>query len=319
MKINVSFILICHNEKGRVVNAIKSIKKLKTKNTFEIFLVDNASSDGTVELVKKNFKYVKIIELNKNIGTPAYNKAIEQTKGDYIFFTASDVELKYDMLDYLVEFLNKNEDIAQVAPKYFDFYNRKKIDAAGTWLSRSFYSGIFKNNTLGNKNIEIPYMGTGLVRTNLVKKLGYIFDDDYFIYGEDVDFGLRIRLLGFKIYYVPKSIVYHIGSVSKKIYKQHYLTFLMERNLLTTFFKILSVRSIISLMPYVIFMRFVAIAQDIITLKFINVLERLRAMLWIMSNFNFILKKRQETQKLRKVKDNALLKVFSEKYLFSKK
>lgn len=316
MKIKVSFVLLCYNEKERALNCLKSIKRLKTKYSYEIFVSDNASTDGTVEAIRKKFKDVNVIALPKNIGTPAYNAGVKKSKGEYVFFTASDVELKEDMLDQLVELLDKNKNIAQAAPKYCNFFDRKKIDLAGTWLSRSFYSGTFKDNTLGNKIVEIPYMGTGLVRMSVLKILGYLFDDDYFIYGEDVDFGLRIRLLGCKIIYVPSSIVYHVGSVSQKIHKQHYLTFLMERNLLTTFFKIMSAKNILLFLPYVVIMRFVAMLRDIFSLKFINALARLRAMLWILLNFSFVMKKRKETQKLRKVEDKELLKLFSERYLF---
>ncbi len=316
MKVKVSFVLICYNEKDRVLNCIKSIKRLKTKHSYEIILSDNASTDGTLEQVKKQFKDVNVIPLQKNIGTPAYNAGVKRSKGEYIFFTASDVGLREDMLDQLVEILDKNEDIAQVAPKYYNFFNHKRIDLAGTWLSRSFYSGTFKDDTLGNKITEIPYIGTGLVRTSIIRKLGYLFDEDYFIYGEDVDLGLRIRLLGYKIAYAPQSIVYHVGSVSQKIHKQHYLTFLMERNLLTTFFKILSLKNIIVLLPYAILMRLAAMLRDIFTLKFLNAVARLKALVWILFNFAFVMKKRKQTQKLRKVSDKWLFRLFSEKHLF---
>jgi len=220
------------------------------------------------------------------------------------------------MIQQQFERRDKNEDIAQVAPKYYNFFNHKRIDLAGTWLSRSFYSGTFKDDTLGNKITEIPYIGTGLVRTSIIRKLGYLFDEDYFIYGEDVDLGLRIRLLGYKIAYAPQSIVYHVGSVSQKIHKQHYLTFLMERNLLTTFFKILSLKNIIVLLPYAILMRLAAMLRDIFTLKFLNAVARLKALVWILFNFAFVMKKRKQTQKLRKVSDKWLFRLFSEKHLF---
>lgn len=316
MKIKVSFVLICYNEKERVMNCIRSIKSLKTGYSFEILLVDNNSGDGTSEAVRKNFKHVNVIELKKNIGTPAYNEGVKKSRGEYVFFTASDVELKVDMLDPLVEVLDNNKGIAQAAPKYMNFYDRKKIDLAGTWLSRSFYSGTLKDDGLGSKNVEIPYMGTGLVRSSVLKKLGYLFDYDYFIYGEDVDLGLRIRLTGCKIVYVPSSIVYHVGSVSQKIHKQGYLTFLMERNLMMTFLKTLSIGNIILLLPYVVFMRLVAAIRDIITLKFINAAARAKAMLWVLLHFNFIAKKRKATQSLRRVNDKELFRLFSEKYIF---
>ncbi|MBI3034757.1 glycosyltransferase family 2 protein [Candidatus Woesearchaeota archaeon] len=316
MKSKVSFVILSYNDGEMAINAIKSIKKLRTRHKFDIFVVDNGSNDNSAKSVRNAFDDVKVIELGKNIGTAAYDAAIKKSKSEYIFFTGCDIEAKGDMLDKLVAFLGKNKDVILAAPKYINFYNKNKIDTGGTWLSRSFYSGTFKDNTLGDKNIEIPYIGAGLIRKELIEKFGYLNDNDYFFYGEDVDLGLRIRLLGFKIYYIPSSIVYHMGSMSRKIYKPYYLTFLMERNLLTTFFKILSIGNIFLLMPYVLLMRIVAIARDLITLKFMNAFARLFAVLWIAFNFSSINKKRKKLQKMRKADDMTLFRIFSERYLF---
>lgn len=316
MKIKVSFVILSYNDVKMVINAINSIKRLKTKYKFDIFVVDNGSNDSTPKSVKNAFNDVKVIELGKNIGTAAYDAAIKKSKSEYIFFTGCDIEAKADMLDKLVAFLDKNKDVTLAAPKYINFYNRNKIDTGGTWLSRSFYSGTFKDNTLGDKNIEIPYIGGGLIRKEVVEKFGYLNDNDYFFYGEDVDLGLRIHLLGLKIYYIPSSMVYHIGSISRRVHKAYYLTFLMERNLLTTFFKILSIKSILLLLPYVLLMRLAAVCRDLISFNFMNSFARMYAVLRVIFNFKFIMKKRKKIQKMRKVDDKALFRIFSERHLF---
>ncbi|MEK6868729.1 MAG: glycosyltransferase family 2 protein, partial [Nanoarchaeota archaeon] len=246
MKTDVSFIILSHNDGETAVNAIRSIKSLKTKYKYDIFVVDNGSKDDTPELINE-IKDVKVVELPKNIGTAAYDAAIKKSGSRYIYFTGCDIEAKKDMLDKLVDFLEKNPDAAQAAPKYISLKDKNKADLAGTWLSKSFYSGTFKDDALGNKNIEIPYIGTGLIRRSFIDKFGYLFDNDYFFYGEDVDLGLRIRLSGYKVFYIPGSIVYHAGSASRSIHKPYYLTFLMERNLLRTFFTTLSMKNIILL------------------------------------------------------------------------
>lgn len=317
MKNNVSFVILTHNDAGMAINAIKSIKKLKTRYKYDIFVVDNGSKDSTPESIKRKFKDVRIVNLPKNIGTAAYDKAIKKSGSKYIYFTGCDIEVKQDMLDKLVDFLEKNPDAAQAAPKYISLKNKKKIDLAGTWLSRSFYSGTFKDDALGNKNIEIPYVGTGLIRKSIIDKFGYLFDNSYFFYGEDVDLGLRLRLLGYKVFYIPGSIVHHAGSASRSIHTQYYLTFLMERNLLRTFFTTLSMKDIILLTPYAFLMRFIAIIRDLIKLKPMEAAARLYAILWIIFNFNRIMKKRKIIQKMRQVDDRELFRFFSEKYFSS--
>ena len=317
-KTDVSFVILSHNDAGMALRAVSSIKKLKTKYKYDIFVADNGSKDNTPKKVKDKFKDINIIQLPKNIGTAAYDAAIKQSNAKYIYFTGCDIEVKEDMLDKLVNFLEKNKDAAQAAPKYINIQDKKKIDLAGTWLSRSFYSGIFKNNYLGKKNVEIPYIGTGIIRGDFIKKFGYLFDNDYFFYGEDVDLGLRTRLLGYKIYYIPDSVVYHAGSISRKIHKPYYLTFLMERNLLRTFFTSLELKSIIFLSPYVFLIRFAAVLKDILTLKFMDAAARLYAVLWVIFNSGKIMKKRKKIQSLRNVEDRELFRHFSERHLLRK-
>ena len=315
MKTDVSFIILSHNDGETAVNAIKSIKSLKTKYKYDIFVVDNGSKDDTPELINE-IKDVKVVELPKNIGTAAYDAAIKKSGSRYIYFTGCDIEVKQDMLDKLIDFLEKNPDAAQAAPKYISLKDKNKADLAGTWLSKSFYSGTFKDDALGNKNIEIPYIGTGLIRKSIIGKFGYLFDNSYFFYGEDVDLGMRIRLSGYKVFYIPGSIVYHAGSASRSIHKPYYLTFLMERNLLRTFFTTLSMKNIILLKPYVFLMRFAAIIRDLIRLSPMEAIARVYAILWVIFNFNRIVKKRKIIQKMRKADDEELFKFFSEKYLF---
>ena len=148
---------------------------------------------------------------------------------------------------------------------------------------------------------------------------GYIFDPDYFVYGEDVDLGLRIRLTGKKVMFEPKSIIYHMHSVTMQKQRKSFSTYLMERNLIITFFKIFSLKNIILYLPYIKLMRFITIIKDILSLRLDLALARLKALLWVLINFNKILKKRNKTQKFRKAGDEYILKVFSEKYIFKTK
>jgi GT2 family glycosyltransferase len=316
MATDVTFIILTHNDGKTAINAIKSIKKLKTKYIYDIYVVDNGSKDSTPEMIKKSFKSVKVIQLPKNIGTAGYDKALKKSNSRYIYFTGCDIEVKEDFLDKLVRFLDRNKDVAQVAPQYISLANRNKIDLAGTWLSRAFYSGTFKDGTLGVNPVRIPYIGTGLIRKNILNQFGYLFDNDYFFYGEDVDLGIRLRLIGFKIYYMPSSIVYHAGSISRKIHRPSFLTYLMERNLLRTMLTSLTIKNIIIFTPYVVFVRIVAILRDLIRFRLTDALSRFRALIWVASHLSNIIKKRKKIQAIRIISDKELLKIFTEKYLF---
>ena len=210
--------------------------------------------------------------------------------------------------------IDKDKDVAMAAPKLVNFYD-KSLKSGGTWVSRAFYNGHIKGN--GKNSLkEIPYLGVGLIKKDFVEEFGYLFDPDYFIYAEDLDLGLRIRLMEKKVSFVQDAIMYHMHAATTKKAGKLFTTFLMERNLLTTFFKILSAKNIFFLIPYVFVMRLLAVLKDLITFNLSSAYARLKALFWIALNFNFILKKREAAQKFRKADDRFILKVFSERYLF---
>jgi hypothetical protein len=108
-------------------------------------------------------------------------------------------------------------------------------------------------------------------------------------------------------------------AITTKKSSSHKMTFLLERNLLITFLKVLSLKNILLFLPYVLSMRLIAVAKDILLFKFRNAFSRIKAILWIIFNFSSINEKRKKLQKMRKADDNFVLKVFSEKNMFKKK
>lgn len=106
-------------------------------------------------------------------------------------------------------------------------YFNKNIKSCGTGVSRSFYNGHFKCAKDFRK--EIPYDGVALIRKEIVDKFGYLFDQDYFIYAEDMDLGLRTRLLGYKVVHIPEAVIYHIHAITISRNKKYKLTYLTER------------------------------------------------------------------------------------------
>ncbi len=311
----VSIVIVNYNGKELVNLLISSLKK-STFKSYELIIVDNNSSDGSLEFFKKNYKNIKIVINRKNLGYSGINSAIKHCKGKYILFLNNDMEVGKDCIAKLIKNIELDKNVAMVAPRLINFYD-KSLKSNGTWVSRAFYTGHIKNN-VNNAIKEIPYLGVGLIRKDFVDMFGYLFDPDYFIYAEDLDLGLRIRLNGKRVMFEPNAIMYHMHAVTTQQSNNAFTTYLMERNLLTTFFKIFSFRNIILFLPYVLFSRFIAIIKDVISFKVNIAFARLRALFFVMINMNLIMKKRYETQKLRKADDNFILKVFSEKYILKK-
>ena len=309
--IKLSVVFVNYNGKDLLKAALDSVNKNKDH---EIIVVDNNSADGSVGFIRKNYKNVRIIENRKNLGYVGINSALPYCKGKYILFLNNDIKIENSCIKELLRVIEKDDRIGMAAPRLINYYN-KKLKSSGTWVSRAFYSGHIGNNAVLE---EIPYLGVGLIRKGIAMKFGYIFDPDYFIYAEDVDLGLRMRLLGYKAAFAPKAVIYHLHASTTKKFGSSKTTFLLERNLLMTFFKILSLKSILLFLPYVFLVRLFAIVKDVLTFNFRNAFSRIMAVFWVIFNFNIIYEKRKSIQKLRKADDRFILEAFSEKYLFKK-
>lgn len=312
----ISIVIVNYNGRTLLKVILDSIKQSSFRN-YEIIVVDNNSRDDSINFVKRNYKNAKIIKNDKNLGYVGINSALPYCKGDYILFLNNDIKIDKNCIGNMVKSIKSDKNIAMVAPKLINFYD-KNIVSGGTWVSRAFYNGHIRSNS-NNIPREIPYLGVGLIRKEFADMFGYLFDPDYFIYAEDLDLGLRIRLNGKKIIFEPDAIMHHMHSVTMQKTSKTYTTFLMERNLLTTFLKILSMKNIILCLPYALFARFIAILRDIAIFRIDSAFSRVKAIFYVLFNLNSILNKRKETQKFRKADDSYILKIFSEKYLFRPK
>jgi len=313
----VSIVIVNYNGKNLLKTILTSLKKSSFKK-YEIIVLDNASTDGSQEFIKKNYKKIKLVENKVNLAYSGINNALKYCNSKYILFLNNDMEIEKNCIANMIQTMESDDLIGMIAPKLINYYDKKLI-SGGTWLSRAFYNGHIKGNKQ-TKNKIIPYLGVGLIRKSIVNQYGYLFDPDYFIYGEDVDLGLRIRLMGKKIIFASDAIVYHMHAVTTKHhFKPSKTTYLMERNLLMSFFKNLPATRIILYLPYVVLFRLFAMIKDIIFLNFGGIFARIKALLWVIFNFYKIFSKRKETQKHRKSSTSFITDIFSEKYLYKKK
>lgn len=314
----VSIVIITYNGLDILKTCFPSIFRIEyPKDKYEIILVDNASVDNTIDYMKKSFPKVRIIRNSKNLGYVGLNSAVKFCKGKYIYFNNNDMTFDKNSVRKLVNVLENDETIAMAAPRLANYYDSKLV-SGGTWASKAMYSGHMPK-TDDKKLIEIPYMGAGMIRSSVTEKFGYLFDDDYFIYAEDLDLGLRIRLLGMRTIQVNDALNFHMHSLTMKKYSTRYRnTFLLERNLLATLLKIFSIPTTIKMLAYAMVLRVLTISRDILTLNFKSAAARLMAILNVTLNLGRIIGKRKKLQSLRKANDDYILKIFTEKYLFRK-
>jgi GT2 family glycosyltransferase len=213
----VSVVVVSYNRKEWLEKILPPIRDLNyPKDRFEVLVVDNNSTDGSVEYLKK-LKWVRLVRMDKNYGASiGKNVGIEKTKGDYIYFVDSDVILKKNSLMELVRVAESDEKIGICGSKIIDMDGDEVVSMSGGDFLNIFgvliHRGMKKRNLKDLEKMEDVFSFPScsiLIRRKPIEKLKYYFDTSYFIYYEDIDFCWRVGLLGNRLVYVPNSIACH--------------------------------------------------------------------------------------------------------------
>ena len=258
----VSLIIVNYNGRSKLGalldKCLDSILRTNYPN-FEVLFVDNNSTDESAEYVEKKFSdsRLKVIRLKRNYGyAGAVNKGVEMANGDFIAVLNNDVVVTRDWLKYLILALlfNKEAKAKIAVPKILMLENPKKIASCGgemNVLLVGWDRGLLEDDQGQFESYSYcfhPAGATFLVSRDLVNELGRLFDDDYFAYFEDVDLGWRTWLLGYKVIFVPQSIVYHKCGSSWGL-TSPLKFYLMRRNALYSGIKNFETRIVIVLLP----------------------------------------------------------------------
>ena len=233
--VETTIIIINWNGLIHLKDCLPSLKK-QSYADYELIVVDNASTDGSMAYVKKLFPNAKIIQLQKNIGFAKPNNiAFREAKGKYVLTLNNDIVLKKDFLQKLVAFLKRQCDsVYAVNPKVLYFYDREKINTIGIKLVKNG-SGIHmgKNDNFADHNDILDIFGVSagcaLYRKDLIDKIGYLFDETYFAYLEDVDLSIRAHLQNYTAKFYPNAVCFHKHSATSMKFP-YFKFYLMERN-----------------------------------------------------------------------------------------
>ena len=222
-----------------------SIEKASKNIPVEIFVVDNNSNDGSDLYFKNRFNYIQFIWNDANVGfAKANNMVLDKITGDYILFLNPDTIIAENSLNVCLDFMIKNEQCGALGVRMVDQHgvflkeSKRGFPSPMTSLYKllSFHvlfpsSPVFSKYYEGhlsewNTNEVDALSGAFMMlsKTALEKVNG--FDEDYFMYGEDIDLSFRIKQAGFKNYYLPETtIIHHKGSSTNKKDKNYYSHF----------------------------------------------------------------------------------------------
>lgn len=301
-------------------SCLDSLKNQNFKD-YELIVVDNASVDNSLLLVKEKIPESIVYSFVKNEGfSKAVNKGISLAKGQYIFLLNNDTEIKFNCLQILNNFLDENQSVSFCATKMLYLYERNIIDNAGDILTiygiahKRGNKEIDRGQYDSNQNIFGACAGAAFYRRSIFQQVGN-FDEDFFAYLEDVDFSFRANLLGYKCVYVPEAIVYHVGGgTSKKI--KGFSQFLINRNQLYLIYKNFPLFLIFILSPFLIIGQIRNILSGLKNHNLKNVYQAYKDFFYNLKSF---IKKRKEIQKNRIINNFQVLNLLSKKYPFSLK
>ena len=232
---DISIIIVNYNVKEFVKNLLFSLNKALENFTSEIIVVDNASSDGSVEDIGPKFPNVKLIANKKNVGFgKANNQALEISKGKYIVLLNPDTIVREDTFTKLVKFFKANPETGMATCKVLNPDGTIQLACRrsfpGPWTSFTKITGlskIFPNSKLfarynltyldENETNEVDAIsGSFMMFTREVYKKVGGFDPQFFMYGEDLDLCFRVQKAGYKVYYVPETEIIHYKGESTK-------------------------------------------------------------------------------------------------------
>lgn len=313
----VALIMVNWNGLEHLKLSLPSLAKQTHKN-LTIYLVDNCSTDQSIAYLKQNWPSLVLMQTKENLGFAGGNNlAIKRamTEGaDYLLLLNNDTEVAPDMVQKLVEFMDKNPKVAIAQPKLLLMDYRDTLDSCGSWLSKTgflIHYGCEEKDSPKYSQVTplLTIKGAAMiVRRQLVEQIG-AFDDDFFAYFEETDWCWRAWLAGWQVKYAPVTAVFHkIGGSTKKIGSPtiNYHSF---KNRIMSLIKNLAWYNLIWILPLHIFL--------VIGFSFIYFAARrigsgfsiYRALWWNLVNFSSNWRKRQLIQASRTINDHDLFKI----------
>jgi GT2 family glycosyltransferase len=314
----VSIIILNFNGESYIESCLSSVLKTCYPN-FEIILVDNNSTDRSMDIVQEKFKGVinlSVVSNNRNVGpAEGYNIGAKHAKGEYLAFLNNDIEVDPNWLSELVKGMENTEGTGAAGCKQLLLRNRSMIDDVGGFIDAYGFvhprccHGEIDYGQYDSIETVFRYGETALVVRRDVFEYAGGFDSKYNMWYEDNDLCWRIYLSGYTIISVPSAIIYHVvsGSTGKIPKPQTY--YWNERNRITTLIKNYEFISLIKILPVLLIFE---IGLTIIFFFKGNrdyAISIIRALKDVMFDDD-IWDRRRKIQEIRKIPDKLLFKRF---------
>ena len=220
----VAIVILNYNGSNYLERFLPSVLASSYAN-MRVIVADNASTDNSLIMLAQQFPAVEVIVLEKNYGfAEGYNQALKQVTADYYVLLNSDVEVTPGWIEPVVAVMQQNKNVAACQPKILSYHERHLFEyagASGGWIdhlgypfSRGRVFEVCEPDEGQFDDVAEVFWASGaamFISANVFHEAGG-FDGSFFAHMEEIDLCWRIQLMGYKIYCVPQSVVYHIGG-----------------------------------------------------------------------------------------------------------
>lgn len=209
---DISVIIVSYNTSDLTVACLKSVFASQ-RVSYEVFVVDNASKDGSVAAIQQNFPAVTLIANEKNRGFgAANNQALRVCSGRYVIFLNPDTTVEPESFFLMASYMDTHPEIGLAGPKVLNPDGTRQDSVSYRYPGHRYGSvdlGVLPGN------IACVLGACQIASANLLHEIGG-FDEDFFLYGEDQDICLRIRKRGLEIGFIDKAVIMHHGGQSER-------------------------------------------------------------------------------------------------------
>ena len=312
----ISVIVVNYNGLDSVETCLSSIFAANYPN-LEVIFVDNASADGSLELVKEKFAFfsmLRIIESKQSFGpVKGRNTGIKNSNGKYIVFLDNDTEVDKSWLNQPVSILEKDTSVGACQSKLL-LMDKKTIDTCGHYLSLSGFPYEVGTGEIDNgqydkiKDIFGARSAAMFIRKEVLEKIGY-FDEDYFMHGEETDLSWRVWLGGFRVVFAPDSVVYHKRGGSLNSESRYIMLYEGAKNCTKTLIKNLRIKRLFLILPLHVLGWIIVSLSHLLRGRFRLSKAVIMGLLWDISNIEHILNNRKEIQARIVVDDERIMPI----------
>jgi len=310
---SVSVIIVNFNGRELLKKCLLTLSKTDYPN-YEIVVVDNASTDGGLAEIKKSFgsdPHVKLVENRENVGhSEGCNIGAQITEGRYLVFLDSDIEFEAEnWLQEMVKVMENDSTVGLAQAKIVLSEDKRHldcvcvaIDALGTWAANY---GSKEEKLKENFEIMAASSGCSIIRREVFNNAGG-FDEAYFIYDDDTDLSLRTRMLGYRVLFVPSSVVIHRSGALRGV--SGIGPYYSSKNRIRTALKNYELRNVWWKFSVLTFFTFMVSAGFFVLKQHDEAKATLKGVVSSITDLPQIWKKRLLFQSKRRVKDSELVR-----------